>query len=277
MAEPTRPIGHSTRGKTTRNRLRRVDIFLIRYAASLIKRQEGNFQSAYYVDLGFGEEPHTTIESSNHFKKLNPHLPVLGVEIAPERIAAAKPYEDELVSFRLGGFNLPLGQNEHARLIRAFNVLRQYEEEEIAKAYETMQSKLLPGGLIIEGTSDPFGRIWTANLVRKSGEKTLDYEGLVLSTNFRWGFDPVQLQTVLPKNLIHHLIPGETIYQFFSDWKDSAKSSIGFKKFGLRQWFQESAHQLAAKGYQIDLKKKFLRSGFLVWKNPALSLIKTPE
>ena len=277
MTEPTRPIGHSTRGKTTRNRLRRVDIFLIRYSAPLIKRQEGDFRDAYYVDLGFGEEPYTTIESANHFQKLNPHLPVLGVEIEPERIKAAKPYEQNLVSFRLGGFNLPLANNEHARLIRAFNVLRQYEEEEVADAYQTMQAKLLPEGLIIEGTSDPFGRIWAANLVRKSAQGLLEYEGLVLSTNFRWGFDPVQLQTVLPKNLIHLLTPGDTIYHFFSDWKEAAKATIGYKKFGLRQWFQESALQLADKGYPIELKKKFLRSGFLIWKNPALDLFQKIE
>jgi len=277
MKEPTRPIGHPTRGKTTRNRLRRVDIFLIRYASTLLKRRDGHFQSAFYVDLGFGEEPTTTIESSIRFQKLNPELPVLGVEIDPERVQAAQPFEQKQVSFRLGGFNLPLEPQEHARLIRAFNVLRQYEEEGVRAAYHSIHPKLLPEGLIIEGTSDPYGRIWAANLVRKSLDSQLEYEGLVLSTNFRWGFDPRQLQTVLPKNLIHHLSPGKTIYDFFSDWKDAAKATIGFKKFGLRQWFQESAVLLAGKGYQINLKKKFLRSGFLIWKYPPLSLFTPSE
>lgn len=77
------------------------------------------------------------------FQKIKPTAPVLGVEIEPERIEAAKPFEEEPVSFRLGGFNLPLGKDEPARLIRAFNVLRQYDEQEVAAAYQAMQPKRL--------------------------------------------------------------------------------------------------------------------------------------
>jgi len=276
MPEPTRPLGQPTRGKTARNRLRRVDIFLILYASELLKRQDGDYRNAYYVDLGFGQEPITTIESAQNFRKLNPQLPVLGVEIDPERVAAAKPFEEENLCFRLGGFNIPLKGHEHTRLIRAFNVLRQYDEDEVAKAYQSMLAVLLPDGLIIEGTSDPYGRIWAANLVRVSSKGLTDYEGIAFSTNFRWGFDPGLFQSVLPKNLIHHVSQGEIIHQFFADWKDAAKETIGFKQFGLRQWFQESALNLAQRGYQIDARKKFLRSGFLVWKYPDLQLRISP-
>ena len=36
-------------------------------------------------------------------------------------------------------------------------------------------------------------------------------QGLVFSTNFRLGFDPVDFQAVLPKNLIHRMAPGEPV------------------------------------------------------------------
>ncbi|HAY83409.1 MAG TPA: methylase [Chloroflexi bacterium] len=272
MPEPTRPIGQATRGKTARNRLRRVDIFLIRYDPNLLRRIDGKFQSAYYVDLGFGQEPITTVESAQHFRKLNPKLAVLGVEIDPERVAAAKPYEGENLAFRLGGFNIPLKEHETTRLVRAFNVLRQYPESEVIRAYQSMLTTLLPEGLIIEGTSDPYGRIWAANLIRKNSESEAEYEGLAFSTNFRWGFDPGLFQSVLPKNLIHHMTEGEVIQQFFSDWKDACNETIGYKQYGLRHWFQESASALGQKGYSIDTRKKFLRSGYLVWKVPNLSM-----
>jgi len=277
MPNPTRPIGRPTKGKTTRNRLRRVDIFLIRYASNLIKRQDGDYESSYFIDLGFGKEPHTTLESANQFKKINPQIKVLGVEIDPERVEAAQTYQTDDLKFRHGGFNLPLYAGESARMIRVFNVLRQYDESQVSDAYRSLMSSLLPEGLLIEGTSDPYGRLWTANLVRKTTHDEPWYQAFVLSTNFRWGFEPTQLQSVLPKNLIHHLQQGEPIERFFSDWKESTQRTIGHKQYGLRQWFTEAAHTLQERGYHIDTRKKFLRSGFLVWKYPEIQLLRPAD
>lgn len=118
---------------------------------------------------------------------------------------AALPYADEITHFRLGGFNLPLQPGESVRLIRAFNVLRQYEEKDFAPAYERLAEYVLPGGLMIGGTSNPFGSIWAANLVRKQ-ESGWKFEALVFSSSFRMGFDITDFQAVLPKNYIHHVI-----------------------------------------------------------------------
>jgi hypothetical protein len=90
-------------------------------------------------------------------------------------------------------------------------------------------------------------------------------EALVFSTNFRIGFDITDFQTVLPKNLIHHVVSGEPIFDFFEDWKRSAAETSAAKTFGLRQWFIASAESLAAKGYRIDLRKKWLAKGWLIW------------
>ena len=123
-----KPEGQPTRGKTAANRLRRVDNFILLYEPSLLTRIDGLFRDALFVDLGYGFDARTTLESASRFRQLNPDLKILGVEIDKERVEAALPFVDEKTFFRLGGFNLPLKQGEHVRLIRAFNVLRQYEE-----------------------------------------------------------------------------------------------------------------------------------------------------
>ncbi len=261
-----RPQGQPTRGKTARNRLRRVDNFLILYDSGLIRRRTGDYARACYVDVGFGAEPFTTLESAARLRRVNPDLVVIGVEIDPERVANAAPYADDRTFFRLGGFNLPLAADESVRIVRAFNVLRQYDEDAVIAAWQIMGRGLLPGGLLIEGTSDPLGRILTANVLRRAADR-LVYEGLLFSTNFRWGFEPGMFQPVLPKNCIHRMIPGEKANDFMSAWNQAIRETVAFKEWGLRQWFAASAHALAAQGYRVEQRRSFLRRGYLLWKD----------
>ncbi|MCB0056710.1 MAG: hypothetical protein KDE45_06795, partial [Caldilineaceae bacterium] len=55
QAIPRKPQGQPTRGKTARNRLRRVDTFLLRYDPALLRDAES--APAWVVDLGYGAEP----------------------------------------------------------------------------------------------------------------------------------------------------------------------------------------------------------------------------
>ena len=152
------------------------------------------------------------------------------------------------------------------RLIRAFNVLRQYEETDFVPAYERLAEYVLPGGLMIEGTSTPFGQLWSANMARKMDNGSWKMEALVFSTNFRLGFDVEEFQTILPKNYINHVTKGEPIHDFFKAWKKSAAETSHAKTFGLRQWFVAAAESLAKKGFKINLQKKFLSKGWLIWE-----------
>jgi len=93
------------------------------------------------------------------------------------------------------------------------------------------------------------------------------FEALVFSTNFHMGFDITDFQAVLPKNFIHHVVQGEPIYDFFEAWKRSAAETAAIKTYGLRQWFIRSAESLAQKGYKINLQKKFLSRGYLIWES----------
>ncbi|MBK9053168.1 MAG: methylase [Chloroflexi bacterium] len=264
-----KPAGQVTRGKTVQNRLRRVDTYLLLAERYLLGRRDGLYDRALFVDVGYGAEPFTTLESAERLRRVNPVLPVLGVEIDAERVAAAMPYADHHTHFRLGGFNLPLQPGEHVRLIRAFNVLRQYEEDAVAEAWRLMGQHLLPGGLLIEGTSDPFGQVWVANLVRKQESGELAQEGLLFSTNFRQGFAPEQFQPVLPKNFIHRVIPGEPIELFFRQWQQAYRETLPYRNWGVRQHFVQTARRLGEMGVKVGLRPRFLNQGFLpfmVWE-----------
>ncbi|WKZ37035.1 MAG: hypothetical protein QY332_03740 [Anaerolineales bacterium] len=260
-----KPVGQPTRGKTASNRLRRVDNFILLYEPSLLTRTDGLFADSLFVDLGYGFDPRTTLESAARFRTLNPQLRILGVEIDRQRVEAALPFEDEITRFRLGGFNLPLQAGESVRLIRAFNVLRQYEELDFAPAYERLADRVLPGGLMIEGTSNPFGSIWSANLARRVENGNWRLEALLFSTNFRMGFDITDFKAVLPKNHIHRVVSGEQIYDFLDAWKRSAAETSSAKPFGVKQWFAASAEKLASKGFTIALHAKWLNRGWLIW------------
>jgi hypothetical protein len=265
-------IGTETRGKTTQNRLRRVDNFVTMYCCDLIMTDQH-----LYVDLGYGQSPITTLESAKRFRQYNTQLPILGVEIDNKRVREAQQFADNITDFRQGGFNLPLqnnittGQRETVNLIRAFNVLRQYDlESDCRDSHVLMCNYLNINGILIEGTSDPLGRIWVSNIIRKQIDQSLLIEALVFSTNFRDGFNIVSFQQILPKNFLHRMTgPNEMIYNFFEDWKISyeqiGKSMKTMFGIGIRQQFIITAKYLAEEyGYNVITRKKYLKNGFLI-------------
>lgn len=267
---PKAAVGTETRGKTAANRLRRVDNFVTMYCRDLILDDEHLF-----IDLGFGFTPITTLESARCFRKYNPQLRVLGTELDNKRAREAQQFADDLTSFRQGGFNIPLqtneqtGQKETVNLIRAFNVLRQYDlESECRQSHILMGSYLNVNGILIEGTSDVFGRIWVANIIRKQLDHSLAIEALVFSTNFHSEFNIVQFQQILPKNFIHRMTgSNEMIYNFFHDWKQSYQYiSTSQTNIKIKQLFSMTAKYLVEEyGYNLITRKKYLKYGFLIW------------
>lgn len=256
-----KPAGIITRGKTAKNRLRQVDHFLMIYDPMLLSTDN----DAVFVDLGYGAEATTTLELSERFRRINPVLKVIGVEIDPERVRLAQPHQTDLISFRLGGFNIPLEPGESIRGIRAFNVLRQYEEAEVLGAWEKMTGNVMEGGLLMEGTSNPNGSLWVSNLLRMRS-MGWDKEALVFYSNFKMGFDPTDYQAVLPKNFIHRMIAGERIFDFMQAWKDASKETISEKAWGDKRWFISSVFCLKEKGYNLLTQKKYLEKGYMVVK-----------
>lgn len=261
---PRKPQGQVTRGKTARNRLRRVDAFLQLYAPDLLTRP-----GALFVDLGYGAEAVTTLETAERLRRGAPDLRLLGVEIDPERVANARPFATPWLDFRLGGFNLPLAADEQVSVIRAFNVLRQYPPEAVRPAWEQLAVGVISGGLLLEGTSTPSGGLWVMNVLRRvDGDFPWRQEALVFSTNFHHGFDLTDFQAVLPKNYIHRVVPGEAIYAFFAAWKSAQAATAGWRAWGLRNWFAAAARELAAAGWDVDTRRRWLNRGYLLWRNP---------
>ncbi len=249
-------LGQDTKGLTSVNRLRQVDNFVCMEFAYIFRRS-----NPIFIDVGFGENPITTIESYRRIKHINSDIKVIGVEINNKRLQNAKPYEQERIEFRLGGFNLPIYKEEKANAIRCYNVLRQYPESDFQSSIIVLSNYLIDDGIIIEGTSDQFGRLVSFNIFRKLRDK-IYHDSLVFGTNFKSNFYPRDFQSVLPRNFIQHVTPDNWLYCFFDDWMKSYYSSFGQKS--QRQIFYESAIKLSKEyGYKIDLKNGLLKRGFL--------------
>ena len=131
------PIGQLTRGTTGYNRLRRSDRWLVhsrRVRAALLSASD-----PLVVDLGYGALPVTTLEMAERLRMVRNDVRVIGLEIHPDRVRAARAAGNDAVEFGLGGFELA---GRRPVLVRAFNVLRQYPVEAVADAWSTMQRQL---------------------------------------------------------------------------------------------------------------------------------------
>jgi SAM-dependent methyltransferase len=149
-----------TRGTTNPNRLRRVDRWLAGPQASRLRRQA----DPLVVDLGYGAGGVTARELRDRLQAVRSDVDVVGVEIDRDRVAAAQPMAGPRLAFVRGGFELPVPGGRRPVVVRAFNVLRQYDEAEVLAAWATMLARLAPGGLVVDGTCDEIGRraAWVA-------------------------------------------------------------------------------------------------------------------
>lgn len=257
MTGRRRPAGSPTRGKTAPNRLRATDAYLALAHPALVRRLPGP-----YVDLGFGGSPVTSVETFRRLRRLDPAFRLVGVEIDPGRVAAAAAFAEPGLEFRLGGFDLPLGPGERAGVVRAFNVLRQYAEREVGGALALLGAQMAVGGLLLEGTSDPLGRLVAFQVLRRAPDGALAREAVVLAPRLRADFSPRRFQAVLPKCFIHHAEPGGAIDGFFGAW-DAAWASQRWPD--LRRRFAATADVLVERhGHRVDRRPGLLRRGFLV-------------
>jgi len=251
-----KPVGAITRGTTNPNRLRRIDRFV---AALPIIRSTAE---PIVIDLGFGASPITAIELQSRLNKINPRAIVVGIEIDRERVERALPFENERLRFVNGGFEvgLPksLGENRKVELIRALNVLRQYDESEVLPAWQLMQTRLTDDGLIIDGTCDEIGRLATWVTVTKNGPQSL-----TISIRLAGLETPGKVAERLPKILIHKNVPGQGIYDLLTqlDAAWAANASLGV--FSPQQRWVAACRKLLATGWPIENNPKRWRLGEL--------------
>jgi hypothetical protein len=229
-----KPIGEITRGTTGHNRLRRAD----RWIAGVHGRLLRGANRPLVVDLGYGASHTTTLEMFLRLRGVCPSVEVVGIEIDPARVAAAKPYERPGLSFALGGFELQV--DRPPLVIRAFNVLRQYGEAEAWGYWAMLRERVAPDGVIIEGTCSEVGHraVWAA--LDRSGPRTL-----TLSARFDGFTRPSDLAERLPKTLIHRNGPCEPIHAFLRDFDHAWAVNAPLRTYGSRQRWIASAETLA--------------------------------
>jgi hypothetical protein len=247
------PIGSITRGTTGTNRLRRID----RWIAQLpvLRRAE----EPLVVDLGYGASATTTLELHQRLARVRPDVEVVGIEIDPARVALASASAHPGVSFRLGGFEVPL-DGRSATVIRALNVLRQYDESAVPDAWALMVSRLQPGGVLVEGTCNEVGRVASWVDVTSDGPQTL-----TISLRLADLQKPSIVAERLPKALIHRNVEGEGIHAFLLDldrqWAVHAPLSV----YGPSQRWIAVAESLRGSGWPV-------RGGRSRWKLGELTI-----
>ncbi|KPI10216.1 hypothetical protein OK074_3219 [Actinobacteria bacterium OK074] len=199
------------------------------------------------VDLGYGAAPWTAVELLARLRTAAPRTQVVGVEIEPARVAAARPYEREGLVFRHGGFEVPVPGRP--TLIRAANVLRQYDEDEVAAVWRRLCARLAPadpaagfgGGLLVEGTCDEIGRrhVWVA--LGPEGPRTVTFATRLGSLDH-----PSDLAERLPKALIHRNVPGEPVHAFLQDFDRAWAAAAPYASYGARQRWIRTVRSLTA-------------------------------
>jgi hypothetical protein len=231
-----RPVGVVTRGTTAQRRLRRVDRWLAETRPGVLRTPH-----LLAVDLGFGAVPVTTTALCAQLRAVNPTATVIGLEIDTARVDAAARWASEHLRFERGGFELA-GHRPH--LVRAFNVLRQYAEADVAPSWALMSQRLAPGGLVIEGTCDESGRLGAWVTLDADGPRTL-----TLALDPRR--EPSAVAARLPKALIHRNVPGEAVHRLLSDLDDQWHRSAALAVFSLRQRMSAAIRALAEAGWPV--------------------------
>jgi hypothetical protein len=232
--------GRVTRGTTGTNRLRRVD----RWIATLpvLRRTE----DPLVVDLGYGASATTPLELYDRLARVRGDVEVVGIEIEPARVALASRSAKPGVSFRLGGFEVPLPAGRRAAVIRSLNVLRQYKEEEVLANWHRMVDRLQPGGVLVEGTCNEIGRVCSWVDVTAEGPQSLTVS--LRLDDLEW---PSIVAERLPKVLIHRNIEGERVHTFVAALDRHWQFNAGLATFGASQRWIAVANAMKADGWPV--------------------------
>lgn len=232
-----RPLGSVTRGTTNPNRLRRCDRWLIATQSARLRRGS----APVLVDLGYGSSGTTTREWADRVSRVRTDVEVIGVEISADRVAAARPLSRPGLTFVRGGFELP---TPPARVIRAFNVLRQYDEGDVPAAWERLRLGLDPDGIVVDGTCDELGRLGSWITLDRSGAQTLTLSWRLRDLDLD-GRLPSVVAERLPKALIHRNVPAEPVHDLLGALDDAWLRTAGYATYGARAHAAEACARLS--------------------------------
>lgn len=252
-------VGQVTRGTTNTNRLRRVDRWIARHP--VLRRTA----DPLVVDLGYGASGVTAFELEARLRAARPDVEVLGLEIDPARVERARgqladvragrtPFApDARASFARGGFEVPVPGGRSPAVIRAFNVLRQYDEADVEAAWSRMCARLQPDGILVEGTCDELGRISTwvevgADAAPRSLTVSLRLNGLD---------SPAIAAERLPKALIHRNVPGERVHALVHALDAEWTRAVAASAFGPVQRWRTALTAMADAGWPVGGRSRW--------------------
>jgi len=239
-----RALGLPTRGTTNPNRLRRMDNWIVARLGSVLRQAT----DPLVVDLGYGASAVTTVELAQRLARVRPDVHMVGLELDPARVAAAEPFAaPPALTFVRGGFELA---GLRPVLVRAANVLRQYDEAAAAGAWATLRPGLAPGGRLVEGTCDELGRLGSWVLLDADGPISLTFACRVASLD-----SPLTLAERLPKALIHRNVSGEPIHGFLHAFDAAWRDAASLDAFGARQRWTAAGERLRADGWPVDVTR----------------------
>lgn len=245
MTTARRPLGTVTRGTTNPNRLRRIDRFITGPLAQVLRDAD----VPLVVDLGYGASPVTTLELASRLRRIRSDVQVLGVEIEPGRVARGLDLLRESprtnVDFALGGFEL--GPAHRPCLVRAANVLRQYDETEVARSWRQVCSRLAPGGRLVDATCNEVGRIASWFTVDEHARPV----SLTISLHLAGLEHPGVVAERLPKALIHRNVPGEWVHTYLTALDHAWARHAPLSDFGARQRFIATCRTLRDDGWPL--------------------------
>ncbi len=259
-------VGQVTRGTTNTNRLRRVDRWIARHP--VLRRTA----DPLVVDLGYGASGVTAFELEARLRRARPDVAVLGLEIEPARVERARAQlaqiragagvfaADARVSFARGGFEVPVADGRRPAVIRAFNVLRQYDEADVPAAWERMASRLRPDGMLVEGTCDELGRISTWIEIGPDAAP----RSLTISLRLAGLDSPVVAAERLPKALIHRNVPGERVHDVLDALDREWTRAVAASSFGPVQRWRAALDALVAAGWPIGGRSRWRLGEFTV-------------
>ncbi|HEU0241881.1 MAG TPA: class I SAM-dependent methyltransferase [Micromonosporaceae bacterium] len=235
-----RPFGAVTRGTTNANRLRRVDSWIAHHCADALARAD----DPVVVDLGFGATPVTAVELRSRLVAVRRDVRVVGVEIDPVRVADAQSAaQPPGLTFTRGGFELA---GLRPTVVRAMNVLRQYDESAVATAWATMTARLAPSGIVVEGTCDELGRLACWVRLDATGPVSLTVAARLATLD-----SPTTFAERLPKALIHRNVPGQAVHEFLRAFDSAWRTARPYAGFGARQRWVRAVSALQASGWPI--------------------------
>jgi len=237
-------VGAVTRGTTAPNRLRRVDRFLAGPLAPVLRAPA---DPPVVVDLGYGAWPITTVELHERLRRVRPDVRVVGLEIDPARVAAAAPWASDGRVFLRGGFEVPVpaGWGDPV-LIRAFNVLRQYPEDDVPDAWARLAGRLAPGGVLVEGTCDEIGRRASWVTLDAAGPRTFTLAARLASLG-----RPGDVADRLPKALIHRNVPGERVHDWLAALDRAWAVAAPLSAHGVRQRWLATVAAVREAGWPV--------------------------